>query len=327
MSFKKTYLLALLLTTTIAAEAQSYVSAVKRNEFSAYAFGGLSTLQYRANELDVTSGLGGGFGLGYALCFDERMAFVTGLELIRYRAVAKANNLSGGVGYEGKYVGLPDDNRYQMYLYSDFVGYEEHQRATYIQLPLMWQITIPLNTPLYQLYAAAGVKAGFALSGSIDVKADQLTTSAYFPQFDQTFKDRPEHSLNMGSLASQSGSFDLTYDLLLSVEMGLRHVLRNSWAVGFSLYLDYGYIDVPHRSRDGLVAYSNNQTTGLTYNSVLTSQYHNSTRTPDAQLTSYSYVTSANLLSTGVKLKVLFGKTPSVNIFLMPVPEETPPNM
>ncbi|MDR3296734.1 MAG: outer membrane beta-barrel protein [Prevotellaceae bacterium] len=323
MSCKKTYLLALMLATTAAAAAQDFVSAVKRNEFSAYAFGGLSTLQYRANELSITPGLGGGIGLGYALCFDERMAFVTGLEIVRYRAVAKANSLKGGMNYDAQSLGLPD-SRYEMYLYSDFVGYEEHQRATYIQLPLMWQVTIPLTTPLYQLYAAAGVKVGFAVAGRVDVEADQLTTYAFFPQFDQTFYNRPEHSLETNSLASQRGSFDLTYDLLLSVELGVRHVLRNNWAVGLSLYFDYGYIDVPHRSRDGLVAYNDNQT-GLIFNSVLTSQ-HNSMATSAAQPTSYSYVTSANLLSTGIKLKVLFGKTPSVNIFLMPVPAEDAPS-
>ncbi|GHV61778.1 hypothetical protein FACS1894195_2810 [Bacteroidia bacterium] len=249
------------------------------HEFSAYALGGLSSVQYSApSSMKVAGGFGGGAGFGYTYFMTPQWGISTGLEFSLSSATLTADN------YQEKYELLSFHN---MTFISDFVGYEEKQSATYLHIPLMLRFQ---TTGTHRFQAGAGLKLGFALSGSYAGTIKSLTTSGAFPKTEIIVGGEPQHALTEYPNESYSGDLSLGLNVAIAVDAGMRWGLSEKLGLYTGVYLDYGVVNVLPSPTAHLVEYDPNSGK-LTYNSAFTTQL----------------LDKANLFSVGVKVGLAFG--------------------
>jgi hypothetical protein len=261
-----------------------------QHEISIYGAGGPSALQYKSNQGTVETGIGGLGGLGYSYSFSPKLGVNTGVELALFSASVKANELAGSSQEVYNYGGRTED----LFFNGTYRNYEEKQSAMYLQIPLMLQFRSAENNAFY---AAAGVKAGIAVSSSFKITAGELTTSAYLPETAQKFVDMPEYGYTTTNSVSSSPKSDLGFNLSLAAEAGYRLKLSDKLSLYGGLYIDYGVLNVlPSQKESDLVYRQNGDLTNFSYNSLLTAT------NPDGK----SYVDKLNLFAVGVKIKIAY---------------------
>jgi outer membrane protein OmpA-like peptidoglycan-associated protein len=267
-----------------------------------YGMIGYSSLNYSAEPSEVSGGLGGGFGIGYAYNFTPRWSIATGLELAVLRSTATNDQLSGSVKVVYNYQGTPED----LYLHSVLTGYEERQRATYLSLPLMVRFAHPLSRSAAHryatFYAAIGPKIGLSIASSYEATAITLARTLEFtvpgviaggsnPAHDIGITRRP---------ALSSGSLSLKPKLAAAAEAGIRWKLnRQGWHLYTGLYADYSLLNVAPSATGELIDPSTVATSAFTGNSILT-----------AQNLGKAYAGAMHPLFAGLKVTLSFGKQP-----------------
>jgi hypothetical protein len=268
----------------------SLVSVQAQHEVSIYGADGLSALQYTTTQGKVDPGTGGFSGIGYSYIFSPKWGINTGLEAALYSASWKANELTGSSREVYDYGGRRED----MFFNATYRNYREKQRAMYLQIPLMLQFCFSEGNTFY---AAAGVKAGIALSGSSKITADELITSAYFPETQQTFTGMPEYGYTTKTPFAYSPKYDMGFNLSLSAEAGYRLKLGGKTALYAGLYVDYGVLNVLPSQKNGALVYRpTGDLTDFSYNSILKA----------ANQDGENQVDKLNLFSVGVKFKFAF---------------------
>ncbi len=276
-----------------------------RHEITFGGGGGISSLEYKLSEGSHTMGWGGNFGAGYTFFFHPQWGVGTGVEMAFYNAKAKLPQKSS------QQSGFTDEFGDSFILLSDFNNYEEKQRATYLNIPLMVQFQ---TTAKHKFYAAAGVKFGIPLSGKYEGEGS-YDISGYYPQYsgpNSQFIVGPrgeEYPIEgFGSYQYQGTAQDLSLKLAImaSVEAGVKWQLSDRWALYTGLYFDYGFNDIYDGDRDKqLVSYNNDvRESGyveMSQNSILGSSYSND------GVTQTTYADKLNLMAAGLKVKISFG--------------------
>jgi hypothetical protein len=290
----------------------STLSAVAQHELSVYGFGGVSNLRYvPAAFIDKSLGLGGGAGVGYTYFLGKRWGIVTGAEVAIFSATAKAGTINGTQEISDPTAGSIPDYTFEY----QYIDYKEKQRAIYLQVPLMLSFTAIKNKDRcgcehldkYKkwdksrgldidkaerrnkaFYIAAGVKLGFAHTGSANATAARLSTRGTFAGY-APMEDMDEYGFSHIEPYTVKSDITLGFNLALALEMGIKFALNAKINLYTGLYLDYGLLDVaPNKavflqySKDGRAVISNS-------------------------LLSSDYVDKVNLLSAGVKVRIGFG--------------------
>jgi hypothetical protein len=278
----------LLLVGLLSANAQP------AHEFSLYGMGGFSSLGYKAAQSTVSGGFGGGFGLGYTYGITPQWGVTTGVELSFLRATAKSDRLSGSVKGAYVYAGAPAED---LYLHSVFSGYEERQRANFLNIPLMARFTHSLSGA--SLYAGAGLKLGFVLSDGYDATTSSLTRTLELTVPGVTLEgENPAHAIGVLSHpALPSGSLSLGMNVALSVEAGMKWRLGEGLGLSAGLYADYGMRNIAPTPAGALLKTDPNaaESAPTSGNSLLS-----------AQNLDAAYVNKVHPLSVGAKIAVSY---------------------
>ncbi|GHU60862.1 hypothetical protein FACS1894121_1600 [Bacteroidia bacterium] len=182
--------------------------------------------------MKVAGGVGGGAGFGYTYFMTPQWGISTGLEFSLASATLTADK------YQEKYE-LP--SFHNMTFISDFVGYEEKQSATYLHIPLMLRFQ---TTGTHRFQVGAGLKVGFALSGSYDVAIKSLTTSGNFPKTEITVVDESQHALTTYPNVPYSGDLSLGLNVGIAIDAGMRWGLSEKLGLYTGVYFDYGVVNI-----------------------------------------------------------------------------------
>ncbi|GHV69092.1 hypothetical protein FACS1894199_17280 [Bacteroidia bacterium] len=235
--------------------------------------------------MKVAGGIGGGAGFGYTYFMTPQWGISTGLEFSLASATLTADK------YPDEYPllfprAVGEDEKLKFI--SEFVGYEEKQSATYLHIPLMLRFQ---TTGTHRFQVGAGLKVGFALSGSYEGTIKSLSTSATFQQTGVTISDEAQHALTTNSyVPPYSGDLSLGLNIGIAVDAGMRWGLSDKLGLYTGVYLDYGVMNILPSPTAHLVEYDPIPKGELTYHGALT--------TP--------LVDKANLFSVGLKVGLAF---------------------
>jgi hypothetical protein len=279
---------AFLLATFIVA-----VQAKAQHEISAYGMGGYSSLLYKATDVNVSSGFGGGFGIGYTYLLEDNWGISAGLEMLFVGAQAEAQQLSGSFKTTAP---EPSGTFVDMQLNSTYTGYKESHSATYLHIPLAGQWHTDGFGDYLDFYARAGVKLGFGISGSYKLTADKLVTTGDIPAWLITLPNNPNHNFVTKANIDYTGELSFGFSLALAAEGGVKWQLADQWSLYTGVYVDYGVLNVAPSTSGALVQVPVDSPAAFTYNSLLTSSNGGS-----------RYADKVNWLSAGVRMRIAFG--------------------
>ncbi|GHV67937.1 hypothetical protein FACS1894199_14360 [Bacteroidia bacterium] len=241
--------------------------------------------------MKVAGGFGGGAGFGYTYFMTEQWGISTGLEFSLSSSTLTADKFSDDYTLAfPRAVGEDEKLKFT----SEFEGYEEKQSATYLHIPLMLRFQ---TTGTHRFQMGAGLKVGFALSGSYDVAIKSLTTTGDFPKTALTVYDEAQHALTTYSNVTSSGDLSLGLSVALSMDVGMHWGLSDKLGLYTGVYLDYGVVNILPSPTAHLVGYDPD----IAYDPTSTASPlpHNSALTTPL-------VDKANLFSVGVKVGVAF---------------------
>lgn len=229
-----------------------------RHELSVYGMGGLSTLHYKLDGGSRKNGFGGGFGLGYAYRFSRHFGLGTGVEVQFYRAQARLNEGFASELLLGTASDPANALNYQTTVFvSRFSEHREKQRAAYLALPLMLRYQSGGRS---KFYAAAGVKAAFALRSRYALRTS-MTNSVEWAVYEdgnlggkELFDEQDEMAGTGQYVREGSGRAQLKFALLLSAEAGMKWALSDRNALYTGFYFDWGLNDI-RGGRGDLLAY------------------------------------------------------------------------
>ena len=254
---KKQIILLFVTFSSLSALAQS------AHEFSVYAGGGLSTLNYSLREGNRNDGRGGDFGLGYTYFFHKQWGINTGLGLAFYNAKAVLNN--------GTVVITPNlqDNEGDTFdMYSTLDGYEEKQNTMFLNIPVMLQYQ---TNKTNKFYALGGVKIGIPLSGSYQITGATITNKGYYPKYDNWLTTQQFMGFGVFENQKPGGDLDLKVSFMLSAEAGMKWAIGNNLRLYTGLYVDYGLNDIVRAHNKPVVNYSADAPENISINSALES--------------------------------------------------------
>jgi hypothetical protein len=291
---KKIISLAIVLLMTVTLYAQY--------EFSIYGTTGSSYINYSLNHAAIPSGNGtayteggklqSGIGLGYTYSLTPQWGLVSGLEIKSFTANVDVTSLDDRSRELYSYDGRTED----MYFNSRLFGFNERQRITRLQIPLLAEFRFPYYGDGFVWFVAAGAKLGFNMSGKYEAKANRLVTTGYFPEWEQTLHNVPEHGFaDRNNLSWSDKLNDFGFNLSFTAETGARWSVTRHLGIYAGIYFDYGYASVTTKPETGIVNYQPDNRNTFAYGSILTSAQQNSGE---------RFIDKINLLSIGVKLKI-----------------------
>lgn len=146
------------------------------HELSIWMAGGISMLDYKQSIGKTTDGLGGSLGFGYTRFLNQSFGLSFGAEYAFYQRNLKAERIQSA--YD-----TYDVEGNPIVYHSLVENYKEKQQLGMINFPL---------TVLYQAgdkhkcYVSLGLKFGLPVCGKYKGNNTTLTTSGYYPDYDQT---------------------------------------------------------------------------------------------------------------------------------------------
>lgn len=251
------------------------------HEFSFYAGGGPSLLQYNAGSSFNAGGLA---GLGYRYYFSQRWSVGSGAEFEVYHSRISLDRLSGSSDARDA-EGSPFEFRYEAQ------KYQESQRAFYLAVPLNIQFeTGHSNTSWYM---NMGGKVAYNIQARYQAEIPSLVTTGYYPEWNVELADPA--FMGFGQWTDRrSGKNDFTTKtaFLLSGETGIKR--HNGFLTYIGAYADYGLNNILKAGeRSAVILYMTDTPTRFSYQSVANSL--NGDGSPWAR--------KLNLVSFGIKLR------------------------
>jgi OOP family OmpA-OmpF porin len=247
--------------------------------------GGLQGTKYQLQNGQNKQLPGGSLGLSHIFRLNNRWGLLTGITGGLYLTQA---NLQDGVVFTSAQV----DGAGSAFQYNvKTEGYKETQRFFAASIPLLLHYHTAGST---QWYFEAGGKVLVPFNTSIQVSAQQLSLSGYYPDFNLNVSTLPQHGF--GTLNDWKGSTTskLKPAAALSAATGLSFRLSPGARLYTGLYVDYGLTDL--KDKNGtmpLVTYSSAGINGVQANSV-------------ANMQNAGQVV---LLSFGLQVRLSFGST------------------
>ena len=264
-----------------------------RQEFSVYAGGGLSSLNYDVSFGEQRQNLGGHFGLGYHFFLSSNWAIGTGLELGLYRANFEMNNLNFSF--------LTTDFEGVEFEFRSIINtFEERQRALLLQIPLMLRFQTGSFYTRQRFFMSAGGKVGIPIRGrySNTLPFDNV---GYFP-FENALYDT-QTFMGFGHFPSRNHeqNLNLRATFFLSAEAGMKWRLndRNSLYVG--LYVDYGLTNILRNQSQNpeLLEFNTSEKMALAVNSIVHSQF-----TEIGSNITQNFTNTVNPIAFGIRVRM-----------------------
>jgi len=263
----------------------AYSEGQLKHEFSIYGGGGLSTLLYSPALGTQNNGFGGLAGLGYTMFFNDVFGMGIGAEAAFYNAKA----LLGDFASETQVVDMEDT---PFNFAWKITGYEESQKATFINIPLKLFIQ---SKNYHRIYGALGAKLGIPLMANGSYKGTISTSGKYeFENYEYTtqkfmgFNAIPE---------SGDNSLKINLAYLASAEVGMKWTLSKDIVLYTGIYVDYGLNDI-REGGEPFLAYNADNPKEISANSVLNAKTEGNKNFTD----------KVSPLAAGLKLRLAFGK-------------------
>jgi hypothetical protein len=273
----------------------AYAQEDIKQEISVQGGLGLSGLKYSLDNGDTKQKFGGNIGIGYHYFFNQKFGLVTGLEL-------------SFLSSEGSFDSMSDtykttDSEGESFNFSSTVrNYEERQRATYLNIPIMGQYQMPV-TGMHQFYGMLGVKIGIPLSAKYKTSGASLAASGFYPQYGANDPINIDQVISSGFGNFTSNPVDETLKLnvsfMLAAEAGMKWYLNETMSLYTGAYIDYGLNDVSKKHDKEFMIYDAVNPTRYTNNSLLEAQY-----TPGAA--TLEVVDKVVPISFGLKVRLAF---------------------
>ena len=271
--------------------SSQYASAQAGHELSVSAGGGLSSLLYSPAKGSSNLGAGGEFGVGYTFFSGKTQAALTGTVVRAQWGI----HTGVGLGLYGAKANIdkettvqkdiPDSDNGDLFdLHTTLSGYEETQRAMFLNVPVM---------ALYDMktcYFMAGLKFGVPLSGKFKPKEATFFNEAEYKQYENWLNDQEFAGLGTFRRKSPDGAVDLGITVMLALEAGYKWRISNQMALYAGVYFDYGLNNSLKSNSTPFVNYNytvENPTGGFSTNSVMS-----------------SFVEKTNIITAGVKLRL-----------------------
>ena len=262
-----------------------------RHEVSVWGMGGLSTLKYSLDIGSQKDKVGGGAGIGYTYLFSEKVGVSSGFEFALYNAQACLN--SAVSSYMTK--DMEDTN----FLFKSTVSnYEETQKSTYLQIPVMLTLRFPVGK--YHFYTSAGLKVGIPLSSTYKATKGEVTNTGYYGYEDFEYQNVEELGFTTLKPKESNGDYDLNIAYILSLEAGMKWELKDNLSLYTGFYFDYGLNDIgkEERSRQ-FIEYAPMTPWDFVNNSILTSKFNLDNHND-------SFTNKVAPMAAGVKIKLAF---------------------
>lgn len=287
-SKKRRGLKLLLLAIVLISAGKSYGQS--KQELSLHFNSPMASLSFEQGQGEQSMGDGLGLGVTYSYYLNENWSLATGAEIqsfsgdVRYDAINDAFQTTDIEGEEFEF----------RYTLRDF---SEEKETYYLNIPLKIQYE---TTGQIRFFAAGGAKIGFNVDSKYRSQAASLVTSGYYSQYDAEL-NAPEFMGfgDFAAIATNRKSEDLKTSYMLSMETGLKFLLKNDQAFYVGLFLDYGLNDLkketPHFN---LITYKAEDPTSFSLNSILAS-----VNTLDAS----EYIQKVQNMALGVKIAYALG--------------------
>jgi OmpA-OmpF porin, OOP family len=208
----------------------------------------------------------GSLVLTYTFRLGDRWGLITGFTGGIYRTKA---TLQDGVIFT---TGQVDDVGSAFQYNVKTVGYKEIQSFFGASIPLLLQYHT--TEAGMQWYIEGGGRVLFPFSSSIQVSADQLSLSGYYPDYNLDVSNLPQHGFGTIDGWKSSASSEIkSVAAALTAATGVSFSLSPGKRLYTGLYVDYGLTDLKEKNGDmPLVTYSSTGLNGVQANSVLNMQ-------------------------------------------------------
>lgn len=282
-NMKKLYIISVLMLGFIS-------NAQNKHEFSVYAGGVFTRMNYELNQGNAKLGNGGQFGLGYSYYFTPQWSLGIGVEYQMFNSELYFRNLSGHKNYTDS-----EGDNFEFRFNTEKLL--EKQNAQYLTIPLKVQFETKGYT---RWFVSAGGKVGLNLSADYETEIGKLTTSGYYPQWNVELNDPQFMGFGQWeNISTDKQDLNLKTLFMLTAETGIKETLNDNSSLYFGVYLDYGLNNLtPDSNGKKVVEYNAASPTDFGINSVSTST--NSNNVP--------YTDDLKFVSFGFKLKYAFGK-------------------
>jgi len=246
--------------------------------------GGLQGTKYQLQNGQSQPLPGGSVGLNYTFRLSSRWDLLTGIAGGLYRTQA---TLRDGVISSTDQV---DDAGSAFQYNMTTVGYKETQQFFTVGIPLLLQYhTTGART---QWYFDAGGKASVPFNTSVQISAQRLNLSGYYPDYNLNVSNLPQHGFGTLNDWKASASTELKPSAALCWATGLSFKLSRGTRLYTGLYVEYGLTGLKENNDSmPLVTYNSTGVSGVKSNSVLNTQ-------ATGQVT---------LLSFGLQVRLNFG--------------------
>jgi len=263
----------------------------------------------RADAQELGIGLSGGLqGMRYTLPNGQSSLQPGGVLAVSYTFPLGGNwgvltGVTGGI-YRTR-VTLPDgqftydqvDDAGSAFVYNvKYTGYKEMQHFFAASIPLMLQYHTVGAGP--QWYIDGGAKIFLPLTMGIDVSAQQMNLSGYYPDLNLEVSNLPQHGFGTINNWKSSASFSLKPAAALSAGTGVSFPVSTGMRLYTGVYFDLGLTDMKQGSDSmPLVTYSSGGVGAARANSVM----------------NMKGVGEATLFSVGIEVRLSFGARKSVH--------------
>jgi hypothetical protein len=200
------------------------------NEFSIYTSIGMPIHLSK----DATfKGFGADIGLGYTAFVSQQIAFHLGAGFGLSNVEVNVDRLKNFTP------GLTDRNGYLFDKHTTLSNYNEIQKTTSFNIPLMLQFQ-----PNQQgFYAMGGAKIHLLHQTSYETKVATLNNAAYYPRFNNWATTQTFAGLGTFNGNTTTGNFKLQLFTTLSLEVGMKRTIGKNAFLYIGAYIDYSLTD------------------------------------------------------------------------------------
>ncbi len=211
--------------------------------------GGLQGLQYKVDNAKINQQAGGGIHIGYRIPVKANWQLLTGVGADYYSTRA---TLSDNTSFQSNEIDAVGSG----FQYSvETVGYEEKLDFFALTVPLTLQYEASGKN---RWQANGGVKFVLPFRASLEARADQLTQSAYYPDYNLTVEDLPQHGFGTTNNWTDETKRSLNAGIAATAGIGYGFDLGKKWGLSLGLFADYGLTNMRKEESQGNAVYYNN---------------------------------------------------------------------
>jgi hypothetical protein len=251
-------------------------STVASAQFYVGIQGGIGNLESNVAGTVAETKMGGAVKAGYIYSFTKNIGIGSGIEFSQYKQnVSLVNSSSTLTNYEVDASG-------SAFVYNVTTGnYNEKQTLQAIQIPLFVQFKMSINTGV-DFNFRAGAKYFIPVSYKFKATADNVTGSAYYPDFNLAINDLPEYGIGTQTSYSATGEYKTKGILMSTFELGFTFDIGKKGSLYTAMFIENGYGTIlDENKKESYVSYNPTSSTDREANGLYSTNI-NSEITPVA---------------------------------------------